>query len=55
MQREIYGLVEAEQDRARSAVARPLDTDDGTGYGPNADGMITLTSGSGTSRGLQPS
>jgi membrane protein YdbS with pleckstrin-like domain len=35
VQREIYGLVEAEQDRARSTVLRPLDTDDGTGYGPN--------------------
>lgn len=35
VQREIYGLVEAEHDRARSTVARPLDTDDGTGYGPN--------------------
>jgi len=34
VQREIYGLVEAELDRARSTVARPLDTDDGTGYGP---------------------
>jgi membrane protein YdbS with pleckstrin-like domain len=35
VQREIYGLVEAEHDRARSGVIRPLDTDDGTGYGPN--------------------
>jgi len=34
VQREIYGLVEAELDRARSTVVRPLDTDDGTGYGP---------------------
>jgi membrane protein YdbS with pleckstrin-like domain len=35
VQREIYGLVDAEQDRARSTVVRPLDSDDGTGYGPN--------------------
>ena len=35
VQREIYGLVEAEQDRARSGRLRPLDSDDGTGYGPN--------------------
>ena len=35
VQREIYGLVEAEHDRARSTVVRPLDSDDGTGYGPN--------------------
>lgn len=35
VQREIYGLVEAEHDRARATVVRPLDSDDGTGYGPN--------------------
>lgn len=35
VQREIYGLVDAEQNRARSTAVRPLDSDDGTGYGPN--------------------
>lgn len=34
VQREIYGLVEAEHDRARSSVVKRLDDDDGTGYGP---------------------
>lgn len=36
VQRQIYGLVEAEHDRARSTVVRPMDQADGTGSGPNA-------------------
>ena len=35
VQRRIYGLLEAEQDAARSTVRKPLSDDDGTGYGPD--------------------
>lgn len=35
VQRQIYGLVEAEHDRARSTVVPPMDRPDGTGSGPN--------------------